>query len=72
MMEYTVLTSSLAGGLGIRRAVFDMFYENVKPSGVNFLWADASADNPDPAVFFLRVLAYRELQYCRRSVMTFN
>ena len=51
MMEYTVLTSSLAGGLGIRRAVFDMFYENVKPSGVNFLWADVSADNPDAAVF---------------------
>lgn len=37
MMEYTVLTSSLAGGLGIRRAVFDMLYENAKRSGVNLL-----------------------------------
>ena len=72
MMEYKVLTSSLAGGLGIRRAVFDMLYENVKPSGVNFLWADVSVDNPDAAVFFPRVLAYRELKYGRRSVMTFN
>ena len=36
MMEYTVLTSSLAGGLGIRRAVFDMLYENVKQTGVNY------------------------------------
>ena len=72
MMEYKVLTSSFAGGLGIRRAVFDMLYENAKRSGVNLLWADVSADNPDAAVFFPRVLAYRELQYCRRSVMTFN
>ena len=72
MMEYKVLTSSLAGGLGIRRAVFDTLYENVKPSGVNLLWADVSAGNPDAAVFFSRVLAYRELQYCRRSVMAFN
>ena len=51
MMEYTVLTSLLAGGLGIRRAVFDMLYENAKRSGVNLLWADGSADNPDDAVF---------------------
>ena len=51
MMEYTVLTSLLAGGLGIRRAVFDMLYENAKRSGVNLLWADVSADNPDAAVF---------------------
>ena len=55
MMEYTVLTSSLAGGLGICRAVFDMLYENAKRSGVNLLWADVSADNPDAAFFPARL-----------------
>jgi predicted GNAT superfamily acetyltransferase len=55
MMEYKVLTSSFAGGLGIHRTVFDMLYENAKRSGVNLLWADVSADNPDAAVFPARL-----------------
>ena len=51
MMEYTVLTSSRAGGLGIGRAVFDTLYKNGKRSGVSLFWADVSTDNPDAAVF---------------------
>ena len=55
MMEYKALTSSFAGGLGIRRAVFDMLSESVKRSGVNLLWVDVSADNPEAAVSHARL-----------------